>query len=96
MLKIFTVYDNKAKAYITPFFLPTQGMAVREFEYVCNDPTHMFCRFPTDYTLFMIGEFDESSGAIFVSEHHENLGLAASYKRDNQTDSVSPAVASVD
>ena len=50
--KIFAVYDDKAKAFINPFFLPEIGIAVREFCNCANNPDHAFCRNPGDYTLF--------------------------------------------
>lgn len=64
--KIFVVYDDKAKAYLPPFFLPEIGMATRAFGDCVNDATHNFGRHPEDYTLFMAGTFDDSSGAFDI------------------------------
>jgi len=57
--KIFTVYDSKAKAYITPFFLHEDGMALRVFGDCINDTTHQFGKHPEDYTLFEIGTWED-------------------------------------
>lgn len=64
--KVFVIYDDKAKAYLTPFFLPEVGMAVRAFADCVNNPEHAFGRHPEDYTLFQLGEFNDSSGVIAV------------------------------
>lgn len=65
-LKIFCVYDDKAKAYLPPFFLPEMGMATRAFGDCVNDPKHNFGMHPEDYTLFCAGEFDDRSGTFSV------------------------------
>lgn len=36
ILLIFAIYDSKAKAYLTPFFLPKYEMAVRTFKDCVN------------------------------------------------------------
>ncbi len=58
ILEIFAVYDEKAGAYLPPFFLPTVQIAKRTFGDCVNDPKHNFGRHPQDYTLFHQGEFD--------------------------------------
>jgi len=80
ILKMFTVYDSKAEAYLPPFFLRSTGEAVRSYEHVCNDPNHAFFKHPADYTLFCVGEFDDNSCSINVLQAIENLGCAIEYK----------------
>ncbi|AXL14819.1 nonstructural protein [Microviridae sp.] len=63
-LTIFSIYDEKAQAFITPFALPQAGMAMRTFADCCNNPEHAFGKHPHDYTLFQIGEFDDETAAI--------------------------------
>lgn len=59
---MFTIHDSKAQAYITPWFLPEVGQAVRAFGDCVNSDTHQFGLHPEDYTLFEIGEYDDSNG----------------------------------
>ncbi len=61
---IFTVYDEKAKAFLTPFFLPEKGMAVRVFTDCVNSDDHQFGKHPSDYTLFCLGEWIDHDGVI--------------------------------
>jgi len=62
--KIFTIYDSKAKAYLTPFFLHEDAMAVRVFADCINDTEHQFGRHPEDYTLFNIGKWSDDKAKL--------------------------------
>lgn len=66
-VKCFTIYDSKAGAYLPPFFLPNEKMARRTFSDCVNIPSHAFCQHPADYTLFTVGEFDDSNGQFTPS-----------------------------
>lgn len=63
-MKIFTIYDSKAKAYLQPFFSKTEGTAIREAKMIANQEGHQFNSYAEDYSLFYIGEYDELSGKI--------------------------------
>lgn len=73
-LEIFSVYDSKAQAYLPPFFLPKEAMAIRIFAECCNSPEHQFGKHPADYTLFHIGSFDDWDGDILAIQPQKNLG----------------------
>lgn len=77
-LKMYCVHDVKAQAYITPWFMPTEGMAKRTFSDCANDVNHQFGRNPQDYTLFYLGEFDQQIGK-FYPVTPESLGSAVEY-----------------
>lgn len=64
--KSFSVYDDKAKAYLPPFFLPEVAQAIRTFGDCATDEKHEFGKHPEDYTLFQVGEFDTNSGVMTV------------------------------
>ncbi len=61
ILKIFTIHDSKAGAFLPPFYLPQQGMAIRTFGDCVNDGKHEFSKHPEDYTLFLLGTFDDNT-----------------------------------
>jgi len=80
---LFTIYDEKADVFMPPFFVPAVGLATRAFSDCINSETHAFGKHPSDYTLFQIGEFDDSvaeitncekkslgNGVEFVSKSH--------------------------
>ncbi len=62
--KMFVIYDSAANAYMQPWFLTQEGMALRAFSDCVNDKEHNFGRHPEDYTLFNIGEFDDATAKV--------------------------------
>lgn len=64
VLKIFSIYDKASQAYMRPMFMPTKGIALRGFMDAVADPQHEMHKHPRDYTLFELGEFDESNASI--------------------------------
>lgn len=64
MQKIFTVHDSKAQAYLPPFYMRTKGEAIRAFETTVKDTNSQFNKYPHDYTLVELGEFDDNTGSI--------------------------------
>lgn len=63
-MKIFSIFDEKAEAFLQPFFLATVGQAERALLDAMRDDEHNFSRYPSDFTLFLIGEYDEVTGVI--------------------------------
>lgn len=82
---IFSVYDDKAKAFLPPFFIPEVGVAVRVFGDAVNDPGHQFFHHPADYTLFRLGSFDDGLGKIVVDEVRETIcnGIMLKHRKDD-------------
>lgn len=62
ILLTFSIYDEKAKAYIPPFFMHRQAQAIRVFTDCLKDENHQFSKNPGDYTLWQIGAFDDDIG----------------------------------
>lgn len=83
-MNIYTIYDVKANAYLTPFFLPTDGMATRTFSDCANDNEHQFGKHPEDYILWKIATYDDSLGTIEPLKNHEPLGKALDFVNDTQ------------
>lgn len=72
--KIFSIYDEKARAFLPPFFMAAIGQAVRAFGDCVNSKDHQFGAHPGDYSLFEIGEFDDSKGKLLELDTRNNLG----------------------
>ena len=73
-VKIFTVYDSKAEAYMPPFFMQSTGQAMRTFEDTVRDENHAFAKHPEDYTIFELGTFDDANASIEM--HKTSIPLA--------------------
>lgn len=64
----FSVYDSKAAVFCTPFFSENNHTALRAFRYAANDQTTEIGKYPSDYTLYKIGTFDNLTGEILPVE----------------------------
>ncbi len=82
---MFVIYDSKANAFMTPWFLTTQALAVRAFSDLANDPESNVSRHPDDYTLFTIGTFNDQTAKIHWEEP-KTLGNAIQFKKTQQTE----------
>jgi len=78
-MKIYTVHDSKAEAYLQPFFARSNGEAIRSFTQAINTPDHQFAKYSADYTLFEIGEFDDNTGVI-TTPYTRSLGNGVDFK----------------
>lgn len=64
MLKIYAVYDQKAEAYMRPFFTGTRGLAIRSVVDLMNDKQSFAASHPEDFFLFELGTYDDSNGVV--------------------------------
>lgn len=83
-IKMFTVYDIKAKSYLPPFYMQSTGQAMRTFEDTVNDPDHAFGKHPEDYVIFEVGTFDDQSCTFEL--HKSPITLAKAIELINQPD----------
>ena len=71
--QIFTIFDTAAKAYLPPFCLHNDQMAMRVFGDCVQSADHQFSKHPSDYTLFKIGVFDDENGKITTETAPQSL-----------------------
>lgn len=81
ILKVFAVYDQKGEVYSNPWYRTTKGLALRDFEASVNDPNHPFCKNPEDFTMFELGDYDDSKGKFTNLSTPISLGLALEFKK---------------
>lgn len=78
--KVFAIYDSKSKAFSQPFYAINEEVAIRNFASAIADPKTELNKHPEDFSLHLLGTFDDGLG-IFDSEGPQvNLGLAANFK----------------
>jgi len=63
-LKIFSIRDSKGEVFNTPFFQKTHGEAERTFRELVNDPQSMLFKYPDDFDLYFVGEYDNQKGVV--------------------------------
>lgn len=79
LLKVFTVYDSKAEAYLQPFYGKSRGEALRSFIEAANDKQSNIGKYPEDFTLFDLGEFDDSNCTFNLLSVSVPLGRAIEF-----------------
>lgn len=77
-MKVYAIYDVKAGAYYPPFFKATDGLSIRDFTDMANDPNTMIGRHPEDYVLYQVGLWDDNKGELSPIKH-VLLGKAVEY-----------------
>lgn len=87
-LKLFVVYDAKTESYGVPFFRDFTANAIREWQEVASnksDKNNQIAKFPSDFTLFEIGSYEQSTGLVEMYETKYSLGLASEHVKENFT-----------
>lgn len=74
--KIFVIKDEKA-GFAEPFVQMNELVAIRNFSQTCANQDTNLAKFPEDYSLWVIGEFDHETGVI---ERYKNLTKIAEAK----------------
>lgn len=77
MTQLFTVYDSKAERFLKPFESETIATALRAFTELVNMSDHQFNRFPEDYTLYCIAQFDPETGKVDSYGTPQSIALAS-------------------
>ena len=54
-MKLFTIYDSVANAFIPPFHHPDTGGALRAFTEAVNSTESNISKAPADYILYELG-----------------------------------------
>lgn len=62
ILKAYTIHDCKALQYHSPWFAVSDGAAARIVQDLANDLNTMIGRHPRDYTVWLCGTYDDSTG----------------------------------
>lgn len=62
--KLYAIYDNKASFFMTPWPARNEGIARREFASACANPESAMGKFPGDYVLYEIGEYNDNDGSV--------------------------------
>lgn len=76
-LNIYAVFDSKAAAYASPFFMQRDTMALRAFTDLTNDRQSSINKHPEDYSLWKIGSYDDDTGLVESCKLHSIANAAS-------------------
>lgn len=61
---LYSVFDVVANSFASPFLSPNDRVATRSFADLVKDPQSRVHHNPADYSLYIVGTFDDESGII--------------------------------
>lgn len=79
---VFAVHDIKAENFGMPVFFAAKGQAIRAFDDQCNAAESLIGQHPQDFTLYQIGEYDDSTGLLIPLPQPTPLGTGVDYVRN--------------
>lgn len=79
---MMAVFDSKVAAFGQPFFSQNVQTGVRSFVAAAGDKSLVIGKNPNDFSLFYLGDYDDSTGEIFPRHALENLGLASTFIKE--------------
>lgn len=83
-MKIYAAYDQAAQSFGAPFYLQSDGLAVRSFISEINRAAedNMLYKHNKDFTLYRLGDFDEQTGEFTNVKKALIDGISAVQKAD--------------
>jgi hypothetical protein len=75
VLEIYAVHDAAIGAFNAPLFFRSRGEAVRAFQNACGTEAN-FKAHAKDYSFWLLGSYDDSSGRIVTVEADRVCGAS--------------------
>ncbi|UDN67773.1 nonstructural protein [robinz microvirus RP_112] len=72
-LNAYTLYDCKSLIYLPPFYASAHGQAVRMVMDLARDNTTQVGRYPTDFTLYCVGQWNDATGNLLPADIREHI-----------------------
>lgn len=67
-VNFYSVFDKKAEAYMQPFAMQSDGVAIRSFSDEVNKEGSNLNGHPEDYVLCFLGTFEDHDGLFFCCD----------------------------
>ena len=64
-LNVYSIFDSAAQAFVQPFFMQQDGLAIRAFQDNVNSKEeNNISKHPEQFTLFKLAEFNDQNGML--------------------------------
>lgn len=64
LFNLYAVQDRKAAAFGLPFVMQNEALAVRAFLAARTDPASEISKYPEDFALYFLGQYNQETGHI--------------------------------
>lgn len=71
--EVYSVRDSKTEVFGQPFLQKAKGEAERSFQALANDPQTFVGKYPDDFDLYYLGQYDDHSGAFNVLQTPKHI-----------------------
>lgn len=92
LMNAYVIRDKKVEVFHKPFFLPVSnnphGEAERGFHTAVSDPQTNMAKYPEDYSLWYIGQYDDNQGMMIPLKEPEHLMSAIHCVTAQENDNV--------
>lgn len=78
---LYCVRDIAGENFSPPFVARNDKEATRNFQIACQNPESNMAKWPEDYDLLQVGEFDEINGLIAPVPHRKLCGAESFVSR---------------
>lgn len=75
---IFVVHDTKAGVFGQPFYAENISVAMRSFRYAANDKNTEIGKYPSDFNLYHLGNYDDATAKFQLQDSPVHLAIASS------------------
>lgn len=84
-LNIYAIYDSAAAAFVQPFMMHNDGLAIRAFQDNVNaKEENNISKHPEQFTLFKLGQFDDKSAKYTLEDSPKSLAIGVELINDNE------------
>ncbi len=63
-MKLYSIFDAKANTYCAPFECVSNGVAIRQLMDLVSDAKTTVSKYPEDFSLYFVGDFDTDNGSL--------------------------------
>lgn len=84
MEKLYALRDIKTGAFDRPVMVSVQIEIERMLVEVVNDPRNQLAKYPEDFELYYLGEYDKQCGRLIQDEPPRFLATLSDYKREEK------------
>lgn len=82
-LKMFSIRDAKAEIFHSPYFNKSHGEAERNFAELVKDEKSMIHKYPQDFDLYFLGEYDDQTGKMEALDTPQHVAKAVTVQTTN-------------
>lgn len=70
---VYSIYDSKSETYSKPFHMHNDAIAIRSATDLLKSQNSEIANHPEDFTLFLLGEWDDNSAVFAIRETPKNI-----------------------